>query len=277
MERRSINVILIRHAESEDNVKVQHLNEGIQRVKQLRLPSLRQIVQAARLLEFDTDGPLSSLGKRQIAEMAMTLKEVSFWDNLEFDICAYSPLKRVKETYHGLVPPTLKSKCVELDCLREVEPYEHIIPYKLKSRLKQLEDWLIQSNKSTVVLVGHSRYFCKLMNAKSLMWNCDVWQASFRYDQNNSTDREWRDATLLFRSTLAVSHPVDSLFSWSSSSASTTEERGSRSQHGGNNRNNSSANGNEVVDDFNEVEENTCRICQVLPALIFLLIFQLAN
>lgn len=208
---KTVHVVLIRHCETEENVKAQYLKEGLQRIRQWRIPTWQQLNQAARLVALDTDSKPTALGKRQIAEMALTLQEVDLWNNFPFDVCAYSPLERAKETCLGLIPENLHSKCQPLELLKEIELYEHAVPFVLKTRIAQLEAWIMDQNKESIVLVGHSRYFHKLLQSKTYMWNCDVWQTAFVYDPVLRTG-SWHTSTLLFRSPLARAHPIESIF-----------------------------------------------------------------
>ena len=74
-----VEVTFIRHAESEENVKTQHLYDAIKRLFSLKLPTGTQISEILRLLELDLDAEVSVQGKRQIMDMKMMLETKSFW------------------------------------------------------------------------------------------------------------------------------------------------------------------------------------------------------
>lgn len=212
---KTIHVLLIRHCETEENVKTRHLNETLQSLRRRRLPTWEQASNALLMAAYDANSKVTDLGRRQIVDMSMTLQEVGFWKSFDFDLCAYSPLDRTKDTCLGIVPPELHTKCRPLDLLREVELYENLMPSRVQARIHQVQQWLIDQNQETVVLVGHSRFFHKMIgghhNPSSYMWNCDVCQSAFVYDPIARVG-SWNPPVLLFRSPLALAHPVDSIF-----------------------------------------------------------------
>jgi broad specificity phosphatase PhoE len=259
MTPRTVHIILIRHCETEENVKAHHLNEAFQRIRELKFPTVEQIFSTLSLLQLDIDSPSTECGKRQIEDMSLTLNDTGFWDNFEFDICAFSPLQRTKETCFGIIPSKYHEKCIALDCLKEIEPWENLFPSTLTQKFEELEKWIQQQQKEQIIIVGHSRYFGKLLKSKTLMRNCDVWQTAYIFDSDESTNGKangyWKDLTLLFRSPLAVPHPVDGIFSWSGNlknSSNSSPEVDSRptQTHKSNSSN-------------NNLEEAICRICQV--------------
>lgn len=72
---RSKDVYFVRHAESKENVKVQHFCMAIQRLKNFKLPTLKQVHKSSQLLQMETDAEVSSLGQRQLTDMSMILQE----------------------------------------------------------------------------------------------------------------------------------------------------------------------------------------------------------
>lgn len=74
-QMKSVEVLFFRHAETEQNIRVQHFCQAIQRLKNLKLPSWKQITRSLQLLELDLDAEISSLGHRQLVDMEATLKE----------------------------------------------------------------------------------------------------------------------------------------------------------------------------------------------------------
>eukprot|EP01033_Poteriospumella_lacustris_P008409 gene8409-6071_t len=212
---KTIHVLLIRHCETEENVKTRHLNETLQSLRRRRLPTWEQVSNALLMAAYDANSKVTDLGRRQIADMSMTLQEVGFWKSFAFDRCAYSPLDRTKDTCLGIVPPAFHDKCQPLDLLREIELYENLLPSRLQARIHRVQQWLIDQhqhqNGDTVVLVGHSRFFHKMVGGPAYMWNCDVCQSAFVYDPLTRVGN-WNTPVLLFRSPLALAHPVDSIF-----------------------------------------------------------------
>ena len=71
----------------------------------------------------------------------------------------YSPLSRAKITCFSVVPERFHEYCVELDCLRETTPFEHVIPYTVVERTKAFQQWLRNTDAEVIVVFGHSQYF----------------------------------------------------------------------------------------------------------------------
>ena len=71
----SKDIYFVRHAESKENVKVQHFCMAIQRLKSFKLPTLKQMYKSSQLLQMETDAEVSSLGQRQLIDMSMILEE----------------------------------------------------------------------------------------------------------------------------------------------------------------------------------------------------------
>ena len=213
------NIILIRHAQSVENVKVINLCDGIARIKKFQLPTWRQITSTLSLLSLTRDSMVSDLGKRQISDMHRILREHKFWGcNVDLIIC--SPLTRAKDTCDGILPVDNKALKVRiLDDLEEASIYEHCFSSTLIQRIDRFKHWLSQTEEGTIVIVGHSQYFKKMLGLKTLMRNCDVWQceysSSFQVRTNISSSSvridEWSNLNLLHRTSLADAHPYDKL------------------------------------------------------------------
>lgn len=71
----------------------------------------------------------------------------------------YSPLSRAKVTCFSIVPETFHEYCVELECLRETTPFEHIVPYTVTERTKAFQQWLRDTDAEVIFVFGHSQYF----------------------------------------------------------------------------------------------------------------------
>lgn len=246
----AIEVTFIRHAESEENVKIASFCDGVSRLKSFRLPTLQQMYHSIKILEFDLNSHVSTNGKRQIVDMKMMLNDKKFWGE-DIEIIAYSPLARAKETCLSLVPDRYHKVCISTEILREVSPIEHLLPHRLEKRVVEFENWLKTEGHSKVVIVGHSQYFNNLLGMKTLMRNCDVWRATATFPTVGRC--KWSEPVLLFRSVLSTQHAFDRLYN-------VTERR-----QGDRVINNDSTHGdNDVTNDLDDNnEEPMCRICQV--------------
>lgn len=125
-------VVFLRHAQSEENVKYEHLNHALMRLRRLRLPSRTQIYDSISLLQINLDARLSDLGRRQIDDVRRFLEESNFWRSFNPQLLMHSNLRRTKDTLFGIIPPGLfdevarKSEVQELAALHELFPLEYI-------------------------------------------------------------------------------------------------------------------------------------------------------
>lgn len=281
----SLEVVFIRHAESEDNIKVKALCGALCRIKELKLPTLVQINQVLKLLEYDLDSQVSPLGKRQLIDMAMMLQARGFWKD-GFDCIVYSPLVRAKESSLALLPAPVHSTSECLDILKEISPFEQFSKHHVNKKLLQFEEWLHEKSKTAkrILVIGHCQYFNNLLGMKILMRNCDVWRSSVTFtSQEDGTapvtggrlQCTWAAPVLLHRSALSPPHPIGRVFKgvwgfegsgWGPEEGEEgdwddgAEDEGSDSRPTGLNR--PAVEIDEVVNDLDE-NEPMCRICQV--------------
>jgi phosphohistidine phosphatase SixA len=214
----SKTIILVRHAQSEENVKIQHLCDGVSRIQRFQLPTAYQAYQSATLVKMSQDSKLSELGKQQISDMHSLLKISHFWEQYQPQLIVYSPLLRAKMTCMGLLPDDMPSivgancRIMPLEELREATPLEHVIHVTFDQRIEKFKRWLVDVDAETIVVVGHSQYFKRMLGLKTLMRNCDVWQCTFSpRDSRSEADHIFSDLRLLHRTHLADCHPWDRL------------------------------------------------------------------
>ena len=279
MDARRVEVFIIRHAESEENVKIKALCEAVVQFQSLKLPSWAQLSQVASLLECELDSKLSDHGKRQAKDMQMILKSRGFWEQ-NFDLVAYSPMKRAVETSCIILPDSVvgKSQCLEI--LREISPIEQLIKSRVAKKIQEFESWLSNTPTSVkkIVLIGHCQYFNSLLGMKTLMRNCDVWQSAVTLPTSapGSTRCDWTAPVLLYRSGLSEPHPIGKLFEsgWKGWGGWGPEETNETDALTDNDETNTSLPSrdqllqqqdvDDVVDDLDDnSDEPTCRICQV--------------
>ena len=249
------SIVFIRHAQSEENVKAIQFFDGLSRLRNFQAPSMQQISGTLSLASLNVNAPLSQLGKRQILDMHMILRDKNFWAQQKFDLIVCSPLTRAKETCEGLLPRERDGvNTMIIDDLEEATPYEHVFSATLFQRINKFKHWLANREEKRILVVGHSQYFKKLLGQSSLMRNCDVWQCDFDFDRGNgTTDKltfEWTNLNLLHRTELSDAHPYDRMLNTKNLSQEIIKTK----------------EGDEVHNDLND-DEPTCRICQVFLTL----------
>lgn len=267
MNSRVIEVTFIRHAESEENTKVQALCDIIRQLVSVRLPTVGQLYLALRILEVDLDSKITVQGRRQVADMKSILDNDKFWELLDgYDRIVYSPMRRTTETCFGLVPTQLHDRCVSLEALRELSPVELVLKYLVRKRNIVFERWLCESTHKRVVVVGHCHYLSELLGMKTFMRNCDVWRSSVTITGNDAC--RWTAPTLLHRTQLSPPHPIYTLISILSKKGSDSidldEDTPEISASSASDR----KTGDNAIDDLDDdddddTSEPTCRICHV--------------
>lgn len=193
----SKTIYLVRHAESEENVKMHGLQEVGTSILQRRLPTSEDMSKSVSFLYSgatgDTDSDLSPQGKEQIRELNQMMDEDS-QKNLhsvinDVEVIGHSPLIRARETCYGafgLDRNELPENVFQLTCLEEVTPWETVVQGRrntVHKRLEELHNWIDnQTEASTIALVGHSEYFMVMLGISRAekFWNCDVWKVQYQ-------------------------------------------------------------------------------------------------
>jgi phosphohistidine phosphatase SixA len=171
-------IILCRHAESNENVKIRAFKDGMSRLGEWSLPSTTQVAHSVSLLKCDLDQTVSANGKQQIQKMAQILKKDNFLLNFQPELICYSSLQRAKETCHGLFGK--RENDIELKSLKEMSPAEiFLFNNSVHKRIREFEDWLDSREEERIIAVGHSRYFKVMLNADEVMDNCSVIKCNF--------------------------------------------------------------------------------------------------
>ncbi|RYG91052.1 hypothetical protein EON65_59410, partial [archaeon] len=225
---REIEVIFIRHAETQENVRVNALFSILAGLMQFRLPSLEQLSQVAHLVFLkEEDSDLSPRGAQQLLDMQRTLQITQFWKKNPFEACFYSPYIRAERTCMTLLSPSLHTLCNALDLLKEIPFYAHLSS-KLREKTHLLEQFLLSTpyTYKRVVLVGHCKFFHTLLHPpghsaspSELMWNCDIVRATMRVTRSSrvgdtqilDSQISWSRPVLVLRSPLSTAHPASSL------------------------------------------------------------------
>lgn len=210
---------LIRHAESLENVAYKGARSVQASYAARKLPDPKDVGDSLKLA-FRMFRPevmnaaLSLVGEKQVTQLHTSLKMDHFWEKLKAQEAAadrpllltHSPLVRAKQTAYGaLLGPQQMApdataedvsdvKIKELPSLREVNPIEiigdAIMPWKKKKtvdkRIEAFEEWLQSRPEETIVVVGHSVYFKRMLNLPKTFDNCDVWEAKFDISPSRS-------------------------------------------------------------------------------------------
>lgn len=192
-------VILCRHAESKENVKVRAFKEGMESLKSWSLPSSSQVRQSASLLKINTDHEVSERGRQQIQTVAREIANDEFIKNFDPQIVCHSPLIRARDTCRGLFSE-FKEEFLELPCLTEMTPAEiFLFKNRVKIRIEQFEKWLDSRNEERIVVVGHSRYFKVMLNAEEVIDNCSILKCSYiPKTLEDATKNRWEEVELLY-------------------------------------------------------------------------------
>lgn len=238
---KSVQVVLIRHAQSEENVSINNFVDCVAACRRCNFPTCSQLMSPCAICwtSLGLDAPLSSLGTQQIEDMEGILKREMFLDSFKPDIIVNSPLQRAKKTAEGIFPKDFRDDKknesttanfqdnvgvepvrLELKCLQEATPAEHCCSSAtLNARIRQFEEWIMQFNGERVVVVGHSQYFKKMLGLTELFRNCDVWQGTAMYPMSTASSLttppmkevvQWQDLRLLHRTSLAEAHRFSS-------------------------------------------------------------------
>ena len=197
-----------------------------------KMPKLREVFFAFHFVFsnlFSSDPPLSSLGRRQVADLNIQLREKknsregdhhdddlqsSLLADITPDLFIVSPLRRAMDTYLGMVAnhPTLASipYIIRHDL---VEPTwgEFLSGKAFTSRVRRFERWLYKDLPSTqkkVVIIGHSLFFQRMIGSKDYCRNVDIWQVNLKSSPLSRISCEWSDMKLLFRSKLSSIHVI---------------------------------------------------------------------
>jgi phosphohistidine phosphatase SixA len=270
-----VKLILIRHAESEENVKVKSFCKCVENIFQFQAPKLKDVWRSVKLAECNLDSKISLQGNRQISDVSIQMKQAKFWEN-EFTACVYSPLQRAVKTFEGIVPIEYhEKKCIKLECLREATPFEHVFRRSLYKRIETFHQWIQNSGFETIIVVGHSQYFKRMLNLKNLMRNCDVWETTIAYArENNASSYVFSEPLLLFRSNIANDHPLNNLlkiiFSKKNNNNNDSEHTSINDD-----LDNKDDEDKDINNNNNTEDQAMCRICQVFIYLFIIIIILL--
>lgn len=196
-------VYLIRHAESNENRRLESLARSLKRVVNMKLPLKDDVAASVELLDVQAqlDSFVSEKGQKQIDQLGLKLQMDDFVRKNGIKLVAHSPLVRARQTAEGMlgcVTPRGSSdnkeylwegkkastvdQVVELPFLVERTPLEWLPIHhdKFMRRIDEFEAWLCEQPEDKIAIVGHSHYFKSMLNLPYKFGNCDVWEVKFK-------------------------------------------------------------------------------------------------
>jgi phosphohistidine phosphatase SixA len=275
-------VILIRHAESEENVAEVRALKVVKRLFLFKLPKLEDVIFAFHFVIsqlFHNDPPLSCLGRRQISSIAVYLAENKYLQCFNPNIIICSTLLRARATYLGIFPDNNIIPCIYRNDLKEASWIEGVYNRLMRTRIQNFEKFIRDSNYGRIVIIGHSQYFKSMTTSQEYMRNCDVWEVDYVYDELNKK-YIWENLHARYRTELSLPHPLNRFFDSNFHEDEVYDNRSPidvqmrqhhvstytmpssalRSLHDDNNNDN---NNNDDDDDDDDDHAPTCRICQM--------------
>ena len=189
-------IFLIRHAESEENRRMQSLGKVVKSLSSLSLPSSNDVYESMRLFHIPSqvDSDVSEVGKQQIRHMGEVLAKEEFLQTKQVQAVMHSPLKRARETCKGVLQclagdnlqeelrHTSVNRVLEVPMLAERTPVEWI-PGNYEKFDKRIRDWeayVLEQPEERIAVVGHSQFFKSMLNLDVKFDNCHVWQVQLR-------------------------------------------------------------------------------------------------
>lgn len=207
---RVINVVLIRHAESEENTRIEKSKGALTRLANGKFPKLDQLMSLQSMLIQDkSDSKLSDHGVQEAHEMCDILAKAKFWETLQPSYIVVSPLQRARETCRIVLGDfSVDAENFKvMECLREASLYESKVNTSaLDVRVEEFESWLRTVEGDNVVVVGHSLFFRYVLKATGVMRNVDVVNVTATF--NGKGRCKWGEAPkLLYRTSMSKPHP----------------------------------------------------------------------
>mmetsp|Transcript_995 Transcript_995/g.3529 ORF Transcript_995/g.3529 Transcript_995/m.3529 type:complete len:244 (-) Transcript_995:21-752(-) len=204
---------LIRHAESEENVKIKSARGGLKRMTTLQgFIRPGELLNAAKLLSLELNAPLSQRGLEQLENMQETLAKDQFFQTSDIQLAVHSPLDRAIITCKTLLPrkpgseDELAVPVLLNENLRERKPHEYVRKKSFYERINRFVDWLATREEERILLVGHGQHFKAMLKTEWKMANVQVCKATF-----DPKSREFSDVQSLYICPLADAATVDSL------------------------------------------------------------------
>mmetsp|Transcript_10934 Transcript_10934/g.26819 ORF Transcript_10934/g.26819 Transcript_10934/m.26819 type:complete len:274 (+) Transcript_10934:244-1065(+) len=202
-------VLLVRHAESEENVQVRAAQDVFSSLSGFRLPKASDFGKMMKLLRLQHDADLSENGRAMVVDARKDLEDKKWLSGpLKPDLVLHSPLKRAVQTYEGMIQPLIQKEtpviCSDLLVEKQVSEYAYA-QSAFRKRIQRFEQYLDTRPEETILIVGHSQFFRSMLGEASSVRkfkNCDLWE----FQRNGEGKRrEWIEIKNIFTSALASS------------------------------------------------------------------------
>mmetsp|Transcript_613 Transcript_613/g.788 ORF Transcript_613/g.788 Transcript_613/m.788 type:complete len:261 (-) Transcript_613:2088-2870(-) len=185
-------VYLVRHAESIENEKLASVKYCLGQFGSFGLPEWKKFKHGASLLGEPSivDSKLSKDGEEQVESLTKALEESEFLKEKSIELIVHSPLTRARDTCRGVVNSCSEDHeftLLELECIREKYISEWLPGYgssSLNQRIDQFGEFVNKESR-TMIVVGHSQFFKKMLGMDEKFNNCDVWQVEYSYDEKS--------------------------------------------------------------------------------------------
>lgn len=205
MSDEGFELVFVCDAETEEDEKVRHYYEGIQRLKDGKLPSSTQLFQSGRIFNKKSDPHLSVVGTKQLLNIRLKLEERKVWNSTLTTSIGHGASNSSIETLTAVLPDGLKSTGSLLSFVDDKQN-------RLES-IKQLCAWSIQSKSQRVIMFGGAGYFTSLLGTPLVLRNCDVYRVSCSYTMEK-TSLSFSNVRLLCRSDFSTHYPLNTIWSW---------------------------------------------------------------
>lgn len=195
----SKRVYLVRHAESDENVKLGRLRKWFRAVTRLEKPAMDDLLVGASLLSDASwvDSQLSDGGRLQVAALCAQLREMDLLAQQGVELVMHSPLIRAKLTCTGVLAsdPDNEYPLLEHAVVREKTVLEWVPGFtsQLDDRIAEFGKVLAAREETCILVVGHSQFFRRMLGHQDKMKNCDVWCAEFELDPATG-EQSWNNA-----------------------------------------------------------------------------------
>ena len=167
-------IILIRHAESLNNVAKNETRKAWENIRALRcLPSLEQISLAGSLLTIPMNTDLSRDGELMVESLRSRLIALNVIAEHGVELIIHSHLTRAARTCAILFGDS-GITIEEHPMVFEKNILEHVGLKDMKNRIRIFVQWLLARPEQSIAIVGHSAFFRELLHTDINMQNCEV-------------------------------------------------------------------------------------------------------
>lgn len=154
-------IYLVRHAESEENVRVRAFDRAYSRLVGCQRPDITDVWSGLGLLSFDLDAPLSSEGERQLVDVKQQFQRSNFVHRSGVQLVANSTRQRAIRTREALFGSS-SLPVHELEDMVERTPLELLTESSFAERVDRVRQWIADQPETCMALVGHGEFFRRL-------------------------------------------------------------------------------------------------------------------